>query len=143
MASPHQRNDDIEMVVEEEAVNGSVDREGREDEAEEKAAASARRRQGGDVVGSGESRRHAMREHGPLALVDSLRVSGRSSPRSFLPTLLGALDPHALLVCVVGSFLDMASTERDASKWWWERGVGVGRGDNDSDLGGWVGERTS
>jgi hypothetical protein len=66
VASPHQRNDDIEMVVEEEAVNGSVDREGREDEAEEKAATSARRRQGGDVVGSGESHRHGMREHGPL-----------------------------------------------------------------------------
>ncbi|PWZ56384.1 FRIGIDA-like protein 1 [Zea mays] len=123
VASPHQRNDGIEMVVEEEeeAVKGNADREGREDEAEE----GEWRQQHPHAAGGGETSSAlakavaaACANMDPSALVDSLRVSGRSSPRAFLPALLGAPDPHALLVRAVGGVLDMASAERDASKWW-------------------------
>ena len=80
------------------------------------AAASARRRRWRDV-GSDASRRRGVREHGPLC------AGGRAAPqRQELPprVLLGAPDPHALLVRAVGGFLDLASAPlgRDTSEWW-------------------------
>lgn len=122
VASPHHRDDDIEMVgEEEEAVNASAGREGHEDEAEEgewlqhpHAAA------GGGETALARAVAAACANMDPSALVDALCLGGRSSSslRAFLPALLGAPDPHTLLVRAVGGLLDLASAGRDASEWW-------------------------
>ena len=98
-----------------------ADRERREDEAEE-----GEWLQHPHDVGGGETSAltravaAACANMDPSALVDALCLSGRSSLRAFLPALLGAPDPHVLLVRAVGGFLDLASAGpgRDASEWW-------------------------
>ncbi|CAD6213561.1 unnamed protein product [Miscanthus lutarioriparius] len=123
VASPHQRDDDIEMLEEEEeeAVNANADRERREDEAEEgEWLQHPHDAGGGETSALTRAVAAACANMDPSALVDALCLSGRSSLRSFLPALLGAPDPHALLVRAVGGFLDLASAGpgRDASEWW-------------------------
>ncbi|CAL4934623.1 unnamed protein product [Urochloa decumbens] len=109
---PRQGGDDIEMMEEgeEDAANASAYRDGSDDEPEEgelprphpRATAAA------DVAAD------------PSALVSLLCLSGRSSLRArreFLPALLGAADPHALLVRAVGEFL-AASAPRKTNRFW-------------------------
>ena len=122
VASPIQRDDDIEMLEEEEeAVNGSADREGRADEAEEgEWLQHPHAAGGGETSALARAVAAACANMDPSALVDVLRLGGRSSLHAFLPALLGAPDPHALLVRAVGGFLYLASAGpgRDASEWW-------------------------
>jgi hypothetical protein len=122
VASPHQRDDDIEtMEEEEEAVNANADRECREDEAEEgEWLQHPHAAGGGETSALTRAVAAACANMDPSALVDALCLSGRSSLRAFLPVLLGAPDPHALLVRAVGGFLDLASAVpgRAPSEWW-------------------------
>lgn len=122
VASRRRGNEVIEMVVveEEEAVNASADHEGRDGEAEEGEWPHPHTA----AVGSGETpltravaAACANMDHSALA--DVLRLRRRSSlraRRAFLPALLGAADPHALLVRAVGGFL--ASTGLGATRCW-------------------------
>ncbi|TKV92683.1 hypothetical protein SEVIR_9G176000v4 [Setaria viridis] len=117
-ASPRQGDGDIDMMMEEaeEAVNASADRDGVEDDEPEEGELP---RQRATAVGSGEAAPTRAVAAYPSALVGLLCLSGRSSLRArgeFLPTLLGAADPHALLVRAVGEFL--ASAVRKTNRFW-------------------------
>ncbi|KAJ1294662.1 hypothetical protein BS78_01G162700 [Paspalum vaginatum] len=114
VASPRQGDE----VVEEEAVavNASAGHEGREDEAEWPHPRTAAA--GGDTALTRAIAAACASMDAP-ALVDLVRLSGRSSIRArrgFLPALLRAADPHALLVRAVGGFL--ASAGRGGSRCW-------------------------
>ncbi|CAD6205768.1 unnamed protein product [Miscanthus lutarioriparius] len=107
--------------MEEAAVNANAARECREDEAEEgEWLQHPHAAGGGETSALTRAVAAACANMDPSALVDVLRLSGRSSLRAFLPVLLGAPDPHALLVRAVGGFLDLASAPlgRDTSEWW-------------------------
>ncbi|CAN6282329.1 unnamed protein product [Urochloa humidicola] len=119
---PCQGDDDIEMMVEEgeDAANASADQYGSDDEPEEgelprPRATSAVR--GGEAAPTSAA---AAADADSSALAGLLWLSGRSSLRArreFLPALLGAADPHALLVRAVGGFV-AASASRKTNRFW-------------------------
>ncbi|CAL4917784.1 unnamed protein product [Urochloa decumbens] len=120
---PRQGDDDIEMMEEEgeDAANASADQYGSDDEPEEGELPRPHPRATAAVGGGGEAAlTSAAVAMGPSALVGLICLSGRSSLRArreFLPALLGAADPHALLVRAVGEFL-VASAPRKTNRFW-------------------------
>ncbi|WVZ59757.1 hypothetical protein U9M48_009858 [Paspalum notatum var. saurae] len=115
VASPRE-GDEVAVVEEEEAVNASAGHEGREDEAEWPRPRTAA---GGAEAALTRAIAAACANMDSSALVDLLRLSGRSSiraRRAFLPALLRAADPHALIVRAVGGFL--ASAGPGGSRCW-------------------------
>jgi hypothetical protein len=125
VAPPRQGDGYIEMMMmeeeeeeEEEAVNASADRDAVEDDEPEEGELPRPRATG---VGGGEAAptRAIAADPSTSTMVGLLCLSGRSSLHArgeFLPALLGAADPHALLVRVVGVFL--ASPVRKTNRFW-------------------------
>ncbi|RLN42488.1 uncharacterized protein C2845_PM01G35950 [Panicum miliaceum] len=115
MGSPLPGDDDIEMMEEGEAANASAGRDDGEDEPEEGELPRPR----ATAVGVEETALTRAIAADPSTLVGLLCLSGRSSLRArreFLPALLGAADPHAILVRAVGGFL--ASAVRKTNRFW-------------------------
>ncbi|XP_039783520.1 uncharacterized protein LOC120650442 [Panicum virgatum] len=113
--SPLLDNDDTtEMMEEAEAANASADRDGGEDEPEGELP-----RPRATAVGGEETALARAIAADPSTLAGLLRLGSRSSLRArreFLPALLGAADPHAILVRAVGGFL--ASAARKTERFW-------------------------
>ncbi|PAN46272.1 hypothetical protein PAHAL_9G174000 [Panicum hallii] len=116
MGSPLLGDDDIEMMEEGEAANASANRDDGEDEPEDGELPRPR----ATAVGRGEETALTRAiAADPSTLVGLLCLSGKSSLRArreFLPALLGAADPHAILVRAVGGFL--ASAVRKTNRFW-------------------------
>ncbi|CAN6304412.1 unnamed protein product [Urochloa humidicola] len=117
---PRQGDDDIEMVKEEgeDAANANADQYGFDDEPEE---GELPRPHATAAVGGGEAPpTSAAAAADASALAGLLCLSGQSSLRArreFLPKLLAAADPHALLLRAVGGFL-AASAPHKTNRFW-------------------------
>ncbi|KAL6894654.1 hypothetical protein ACP4OV_008752 [Aristida adscensionis] len=122
-ASPRQGEAETSTAEEDEAsVNPSAEQEASEDELDE---ARRPRPAGATGGGGGESASALARAIAAgcaamdaSALVDALRLNGRSrfrARRAFLPALLGAADPHGLVLRAVGGFLAAAEPKTDRS----------------------------
>ncbi|KAL6637388.1 hypothetical protein ACP70R_024960 [Stipagrostis hirtigluma subsp. patula] len=117
-ASPRKGDEEIMVMKKHESVNACTDQEGDEDEVEE----AKRPQPDATAVGGGESAlvqaiMASCANMDASTLVDMLLCLNRRSclraRRAFLPALLGAADPHALVIAAVRGFLAGAEPKTD------------------------------